>query len=81
MKLNKETLKQIIKEELESMLSEEQSEAYLKGLDTGKLNRAADIGMVDNPDPKVREDYMRGYTDGLAAGGHPPLEPYTPYQP
>ena len=75
MKLNKETLKRIIKEELESMLGEEQSEAYGLGYDAGSMNMPASIDMAEDP------EYMRGYNDGLAAGGHPPLEPYKPYNP
>jgi len=68
MKLNKETLKRIIKEELETILKEEESEAYGLGYDAGYMNMPASIEMVEDP------EYMRGYNEGLAAGGHPPLE-------
>ena len=77
MKLNKETLKRIIKEEIESIMDESlnmDATPYELGYDAGKMNRVADMRMVDNIDAKVREDYMRGYNDGLAAGKHPPLK-------
>ena len=71
MKLNKETLKRIIKEELESIMDESfnmDASPYELGYDAGYMNMPASIDMVDDP------EYMRGYNEGLAAGGHPPLE-------
>ena len=68
MKLTKETLKRIIKEELEAVLSDQESEAYELGYDAGYVNMPASIDMVEDP------EYMRGYNEGLAAGGHPPLK-------
>jgi len=70
MKLNKETLKQIIKEELESIMDESMymdATPYELGYDAGFVNMPASVDMMDN------EEYMRGYNEGLAAGGHPPL--------
>ena len=70
MKLSKETLKRIIKEELEAAQNESLgmgATPYQLGYDAGYVNMPASIEMVEN------EEYMRGYNDGLAAGGHPPL--------
>jgi len=71
MKLDKQTLKRIIKEELESIMDESfnmDASPYELGYDAGYMNMPASIDMVDDP------EYMRGYNEGLAAGGHPPLE-------
>ena len=71
MKLNKQTLKRIIKEELESVMDESfnmDATPYELGYDAGYVNMPASVDMMDN------EEYMRGYNEGLAAGGHPPLE-------
>lgn len=71
MKLNKETLKRIIKEELESIMHESinaDATPYQLGYDAGYVNMPASVDMMDN------EEYMQGYNEGLAAGGHPPLK-------
>jgi hypothetical protein len=70
MKLTKEKLKQIIKEELEAAQNESLgmgATPYELGYDAGYVRMPATVEMMDN------EEYMKGYNDGLAAGGHPPL--------
>ena len=70
MKLTKEKLKQIIKEQLEAAQNESLgmgATPYELGYDAGYVNMPATVEMMDN------EEYMKGYNDGLAAGGHPPL--------